>query len=80
MVIVGNAYRVKDPGGTVPGWSIENGPQVEEEHGRDTTAAQGIALVVLRLGDFDVCTNNPQADGTSGCTDEQQVAATDAVN
>lgn len=61
----GYAYRVKDPRSTVPGGSIEDGPEVEEEHSCDATAAQGIALVIFWLGDLDICTDNPQADGTA---------------
>lgn len=32
------------------------------------------------LGDLDVCTNDPQADGTTGGTDQEQVTTTDAIN
>ena len=76
----GNAYRVKNPWGTVPGWGVEDCPQVEEEHGGNTTTGQAVAVVLLRLGDLDVGTDNPQADRATGSTDQQQVTATDLVD
>lgn len=63
----GDAYRVEDPWGTVPSWGIEDCPQVEEEHGCDTTAAQGATCVLFGLGNLDVCANNPQTYGTTCC-------------
>lgn len=74
------AYRVEDPWGTVPGWSIEDRPQVEEEHGCDTTAAQAATRVIFGFGDLDVRADNPQTDGTTCCANQQQVTATDVVN
>lgn len=76
----GDAYRVENPGGSVPGWGIEDSPQVEEEHGCNTTASQAIALVVLRLRNLDVRADDPQADGATCGTDQEQVSATDLVD
>lgn len=74
------AYRVEDPGGSVPGGGIEDGPKVEEEHGCDTAAAEAVAFIVLWLGDLDVRTDNPETDGTTCGTDEEKVTATDVVD
>lgn len=76
----GNAYRVKNPWGTVPGWSVEDRPQVEEEHGCDTTAAQGVTLIIFGFGDLDVRADNPQTNGTTCCANQQQVTATNVIN
>lgn len=76
----GDAYRVEDPWGSVPGWGIEDRPQVEKEHGCDTTAAQAVTLVLFGLGNLDVRADNPQTDGTTCCTNQQQVTATDVIN
>ena len=76
----GYAYRVENPGGTIPGRGIEDGPQVEEEHGRNTTATEAVTLVVLGLRDLDVCADDPKTDGATRSTDQQQVTATDLVN
>ena len=75
-----DAYRVEDPRGTVPGWSIEDRPQVKEEHGCDTTAAQGLSWVILGFGSLDVRADNPQTYGTTCCANQQQVTATDLIN
>lgn len=76
----GNAYRVENPGGTVPSWGIEYRPQVEEEHCCDTTATQGVTFVIFGLGDLDVRADNPQTNGTTCCTNQQQVTATNVIN
>ena len=77
---VGNAYRVENPGSTVPGRGIEYRPQVEEEHGCDTTAAQGVTIVLFGFGDLDVRADNPQTHGTTSCANQQQVTATNVIN
>ena len=76
----GGAYRVEDPRGTIPSWGIEDRPQVEEKHGCDSTAAQGVTLVIFGLSDLDVRADNPQANGTTCCANQQQVTATDVIN
>jgi hypothetical protein len=78
--ISGDAYRVENPRGTIPGRSIEDGPQIKEEHGRNTTAAQAVGGVLLGLSNLDVCAHDPQADRTTCSTDQQQVTATDVVD
>lgn len=75
-----STYRVENPGSTVPGRGIEDGPQVEEEHGSNTTAIHGGLGVIGWLGNLDVRTNDPQADGTANSTDQEQVTATDVIN
>lgn len=75
-----STYRVEYPGRTVPGRGIEDGPEVEEEHGRNTTAVHAGLGVLGGFGDLDVCTNDPQADGTTDSTDQEQVTTTDAIN
>ena len=75
-----STYRVENPGSTVPGRGVEDGPQVEEEHGRNTTTVHMGLGVLGRFGDLDVCADDPQADGATGGTDQEQVAATDAIN
>lgn len=75
-----NAYRVENPGCTVPSWCIEGRPQVEEEHCCDTTAAQGVTIVLFGFGDLDVRPDNPQTNGTTCCTNQQQVTATNVIN
>lgn len=73
-------HRVEDPRGSVPGRGIEDGPQVEECHGHDTAAVHVWLGVILWSCNFDVCADNPHADGATGTTDQKQVATTDAVD
>lgn len=73
-------HRVEDPRRTVPARGIEHGPQVEEEHSCDSSAAHVVCRVLFRFRDLDVRTDNPQADGTTCSADQQQVTPTDAVN
>lgn len=73
-------YRVDNPGGTVPGGSVDGSPQVEEEDGGDTAAVQVGDVVLGRLDDVDVGTDDPHADGASDGTNEQQLSATELVN
>lgn len=75
-----STYRVENPWGTVPGRGVEDGPQVEEEHSGNTTTVHLGLGVLGRLGDLDVCADNPQADGATSGTDQEQVTATDAIN
>jgi hypothetical protein len=79
-VFLWDAYRIEDPRGSVPSWGIEDGPQVEEEHGCDTAAAEAVAGVLLWFGDLDVCTDDPETDGTTCGADEEEVTATDVVD
>lgn len=71
---------VQDPGGSVPGGSVEDCPQVEEEHGCDAAAVHACLGVGFGLGDLDVGADDPEADGAAKGADEEQVAATDAVD
>lgn len=73
-------FRVENPGGTVPGWGVEDGPEIEEEHGCDAAAVHVGLRVRGGVGDLDVGTDDPETDGTTKSTDQEQVATTDTVN
>lgn len=51
----------------------------KEEHGSNTTAAQasgGLRHISCR----NVASDNPHADGTASCTDDEQVPSSEVVN
>lgn len=73
-------YRVDDPGGTVPGGSVNGSPQVEEDDSGDTTTGQSRRGMVGGIHDVDVGTNNPHADRTSDGTNEKKLASSQLIN
>lgn len=73
---------IVNPWGTVPGWCIKCSPEVEEEHGRDTTWAElSIWLRVIGgIGDGNVGTNIPQAQWAANSADDEKKSSTEMVN
>ena len=63
------AYRVDDPRCSVPGTRVADGPEIEEEHGRDTAAGDVSGGVCLRIRNLDVGADCPQADGAAEGTE-----------
>lgn len=73
-------HRVENPWSTIPGRGIEDGPQVEEEHGHDTATIHVRLGVVLWICDLDVCADDPHTNGTTERTDQKQVTTTNVVD
>ena len=72
--------RVQDPWRTVPRWSVARGPDVEEDDCHDASAVELGARVVFGVFDLDVGADNPEADGASQSTPEEQLATADVVD
>lgn len=64
-------HRVQDPRGAVPGWGIEDGPEVEEEHGHDTTAIHVRLGVIRWVCNLDVRADDPHANRATQGTDQE---------
>lgn len=72
--------RVDDPRSAIPRWSVECGPEVEEEDGRYAASIQRPALVVCGILDLDVCGNVPHAKRATGSTEHEKLRASEAVD
>lgn len=64
----------------VPTRTVENGPQIEEEHGRDTSRRELGRRVELWFGNGDVCTQVIHADSTPDRSNEKHCATTKPVD
>jgi hypothetical protein len=73
-------FTVDDPGGTVPRGSVEGGPQVEEEDGRDTAGREAFGSVVDGIGDGNVATDIPEAQRATNSTNEQHGPTAEVVD
>lgn len=73
-------YRVEYPWRTVPSWGIEDSPQVEEEHGSNTTAIHTLLLPGFRIGHLDICPNHPQADRATQTPDKKKHPSSHTIN
>jgi hypothetical protein len=73
-------YRVDDPGGTVPGRSVDRSPQIEEENSGDTTTVKGVGGMIGWVHDVDVGTNNPHADRAGDSTNEEKLTSAQLIN
>ena len=71
---------VVDPWGTIPRWRVEDGPQVEECHGADTTVAEGLRDVLRGVSYSDVAADVPHAERATDSSVHEQVAASELVN
>lgn len=74
--------RVVDPGRAVPGGRVEDGPQVEEGHGRDAAGRQTAirGRVVGRVGDLDVGAYVVQTNGAAESTVHQEVPTAEVID
>lgn len=73
-------YRVDNPGGAVPCWCIDSGPQIEEENSSVTATSDVIEFVLGRFNNVDVCSNNPHADGARDGTSEKEITASELID
>lgn len=73
-------FRIDDPGGTVPGRSVDSSPEVKEEDSGNTATVEGAGGVVLGCDHVDISTNDPHADGTGDTTNKQKVPATELID
>ncbi len=73
---------VIDPWGAIPGWSIEDGPKIEEEHRTYASWWEGTICcwVLDGLCDGDVATDIPQAERTTKSSNHEQIAASEIVD
>lgn len=74
------AYRVEDPGCSVPSRRVESCPEVEEEHRSDTTAIDVWLGVFRWLRYLDISTNDPHTNGAAERANQKKIAAANAVN
>lgn len=78
--VLGEHFRVDDPGRAVPAGRVEGGPQVEEEDGGDAATRQlGLGLGV-GAADADEGADDPHADRAAGSTDHEELGAAETVD
>lgn len=73
-------FGVDDPGSAVPGWCVENGPQVEEEDRGNTAGRQLVRFTRGSACNLNVRADNPHADGTASGTDHKELGAAQMID
>jgi hypothetical protein len=73
---------VDDPWCTVPRRRVEGSPKVEEEDSADAPGREltGWIRVARRVGDLDVRSNVPHAEGTSQGSEHKEFRAAEAID